>query len=207
MVMEKIDQVFRLISRFALLNLLWIGFSAIGLVVAGFFPATVTMFAVARKWVRGEQQTAVFRTFWSIYKQVFLKANIYGWVIALIGGILYINYRVMVAAGTDIPIIVVFSYLFLVLLYFLFIVTLLPVSVHFNGGAKEIIIKSFQFMIGRAHLALILLILVWTSLYLSLAFPTVLLFFTGSVLSYMMMWFFQRSLEKLEMKATKEQYS
>ncbi|WP_062048944.1 YesL family protein [Bacillus sp. JCM 19034] len=189
------------------MNLIWIGFSAIGLFVVGFFPATIAMFAVVRKWVRGEQHNAVFRTFWSIYKQVFLKANLFGWVIALIGGVLYLNYRVIVAAGTDIPIIVVLSYIIMVLLYFLFIVTLLPVSVHFTGGTKEIVIKCIQFMIGRAHLCVVLLLLVWTSIYLSLSFPTVLIFFTGSVLSYMMMWFFHRSLEKLEMKATKEQYS
>lgn len=207
MVMEKVDHVCRLISRFAFLNLLWLAFSVIGLLVVGFFPATVAMFAIVRKWVRGEQDTAIFQTFWSIYKQVFLKANSFGWVLGVIGGILYINYHIIAIASTDLPVIVILSYLFLVLLYFLFIVTLLPGSVHFAGGTKEIVLKTIQFMLGRVHLALVFVVLIWSVLYLSLALPSMLLFFTGSVLSYIITWFFQRSLAKLEMKLIKEQYS
>ncbi|MCK0471741.1 YesL family protein [Halalkalibacter sp. APA_J-10(15)] len=207
MIMEKVDQLFRVIMKFAILNLLWLGFSVIGFIVIGFFPATVAMFVIVRKWVRGEEQIPIFQVFWSIYKQVFLKANLFGWVLSLIGGLFYVNYQLMIALGTDVPFIVVLAFLLLVLLYFLFIVSLLPVAVHFSGGVKQIIKKAILFMFARIHLALLLLVLVWTSVYLSIAFPTILLFFTGSVLSYMMMWFFHRSLDKIEQNKPKEQYS
>lgn len=201
--MKKIDLLFRLISRFALLNLLWLGSSIIGLLILGFFPATVAMFSISRKWVRGEEDIPVISSFWSEYKKVFVKSNVFGWGVALIGGLLYVNYQIMLSLGTETPFIVVLSYIFVVLLYFMFVVTLIPVAVHFEGGPLTILKRTFQFMAGRIHIAMLFMLLIWASVYMSLAFPTAILFFSGSVLSYMLMWFFTNSLKKLEVKQEK----
>ncbi|MDV2685628.1 DUF624 domain-containing protein [Alkalihalophilus lindianensis] len=201
--MKKIDLLFRLISKFALLNLLWIGFSILGLGVIGFFPATVAMFSISRKWVRGEEDITVFSGFWSEYKRMFVKSNIFGWIVALIGFLLYINYQVIISLGTETPFIVVLSYIFVVLMYIMFVVTLVPVAVHFEGGTLAILKKTFQFMVGRVHIALLFILLIWASVYMSLAFPTAILFFSGSVLSYMVMWFFTNSLKRIETKQVK----
>lgn len=200
MVMEKLDQLFRVISRFALLNILWLSFTIFGLVVVGLFPATVAMFSVARKWVQGEEDVSVIKSFWAFFKVNFVKANIYGWICALVGFILYLNYQVMITSGTEVPLVVVISFLLLVLIYLLLIVSVIPVSIHFEGNGRDILRKTSMFIIGRIHIALLFLLIVWTVSYMSLAFPTVILFFSGSVLSYMLMWFFIRTLEKLEQK-------
>ncbi|WP_096187501.1 hypothetical protein [Evansella halocellulosilytica] len=78
---------------------------------------------------------------------------------------------------------VVLSYLSIVSLYVLFLGALIPVSIHFEGGALSIIKKCFQFIIGRIHIALLFIVLIWASMYLSLAFPAAIIFFSGSVLS------------------------
>jgi len=200
MVMEKLDQLFRVISRFALLNILWLSFTIFGLVVVGLFPATVAMFSVARKWVQGEEDVSVIKSFWAFFKVNFVKANIYGWICALVGFILYLNYQVMITSSTEVPLVVVISFLLLVLIYLLLIVSVIPVSIHFEGNGRDILRKTSMFIIGRIHIALLFLLIVWTVSYMSLAFPTVILFFSGSVLSYMLMWFFIRTLEKLEQK-------
>ncbi|MFC4402738.1 YesL family protein [Gracilibacillus xinjiangensis] len=62
------------ISRFAYVNLLWIGFSLLGLVVFGFFPATAAMFALVRQWIMGNIDKPVFSSIWVTIKKNFSKA-------------------------------------------------------------------------------------------------------------------------------------
>src|SRR5690625_362565 len=80
------------IMRLAYLNILWIAFSLMGLVVFGLFPATVSMFAVTRKWVMGDTEIPIFKTFWASYKTEFKQANIVGYIILVIGFFLYFDF-------------------------------------------------------------------------------------------------------------------
>ncbi|WP_084028990.1 YesL family protein [Bacillus sp. J33] len=61
--------------RLVYLNLLWIAFSLLGIVLFGFFPATAAMFSVVRKWIMGETDVRVFKEFWQTYRKEFWKAN------------------------------------------------------------------------------------------------------------------------------------
>lgn len=73
------------IMRFAYVNILWIAFTLIGLVFLGFFPATASLFAVVRKWIQGNNEVPIFSFFWTNYKSSFLKSNILGISIVIIG--------------------------------------------------------------------------------------------------------------------------
>lgn len=61
------------ISRFVYLQFLWAMFTVVGLIGFGFFPATLTMFAVTRKWIRGQTDIPLFPVFKQLYKKDFLK--------------------------------------------------------------------------------------------------------------------------------------
>lgn len=200
MVMEKIDELFRYISKFALLNIIWLGLTIAGLGVVGFFPATIAMFTIARRWVREGHQGKIVKPFWEIYKTHLLRANLYGWLCVVAGAVLYVNFQVIQASDGAVPYYVVIAYMLLVVLYLLVLATILPVSVHFEGGSGKILKHTFQFILGRIHLSLLFGILIWAGIYLSLSFPAIILFFSGSVLAYMVMWFFNRTIEKLEEK-------
>lgn len=63
------------IMRLVYLNLLWIAFSLLGIVLFGFFPATAAMFSVVRKWIMGETDVRVFKEFWQTYRKEFWKSN------------------------------------------------------------------------------------------------------------------------------------
>ncbi len=160
------------------------------------------MFSVSRKWVQGDQEIPVVKTFWTSFKGRVMKANMYGWMTALAGIVLYGNYRVMVALGAEIPIFIVIAFILVVLVYLL-IVSVIPESIHFEGNGREILQKTSLFVVGRIHIAFLFLLILWKGAYMSLAFPVVILFFSGSVLSYMMMWLFTRTLEKFERKEQK----
>lgn len=86
------------ISRLAFLNILWISFSLLGLILFGFFPATVAMYSVVRKWMYGKEDVSIFRTFWTAYKQEFVKSNLLGLIIFTIGVILYIDFHFVIQA-------------------------------------------------------------------------------------------------------------
>ncbi|SDN98791.1 YesL family protein [Alkalicoccus daliensis] len=200
MVMEKIDELFRYITKLALLNVMWLGLTIAGLGVLGFFPATVAMFTVARRWVREGQQGKVVKPFWVTYKAEFLRANLYGWIFAAAGAVLYVNFHIIQASNGSVPYYVVIAYMLLVVMYLLVLATILPISVHFEGGMGKILKHTFQFILGKIHLSVLFGVLIWAGIYLSLSFPAVILFFSGSLMAYLLMWFFNRTIEKLEYK-------
>lgn len=198
MVMGKLNEAFSFISKFALLNIIWLGLTIAGAGVLGFFPATVALFSITRRWVRSDNQGKVGRPFWEIYKAQFFRANLYGWLSLIVGGVLYLNFHAIQAANGETPFLVVIAYLLVVTLYFLVMVTILPVSLHFEGGLLQTLKHTFQFIFGKIHLSLLFAVLIWAGVYLSLSFPAAILFFSGSVLAYMLMWFFNRAVQKLE---------
>jgi uncharacterized membrane protein YesL len=81
------------LTRIVCVNLLWLFFSVVGLLLLGFFPATASMFAVLRKWLMGDTDIQVFKSFWGFYKKDFIKTNMIGYFVVIIGLILYMDYR------------------------------------------------------------------------------------------------------------------
>src|SRR5690625_6342583 len=49
------------IMRLAYVNILWIAFSLVGIIILGFFPATIGMFTVIRKWIQGDGDIPIFK--------------------------------------------------------------------------------------------------------------------------------------------------
>ncbi len=57
------------------------------------FPSTAAMFSVARKWVTGDEDVPLFKTFFRGYKSNFVQAMIGGFIYLLFGAILYANFQ------------------------------------------------------------------------------------------------------------------
>jgi uncharacterized membrane protein YesL len=71
------------VMMIAYTNILWILFSLHGFVLIGIMPATAAMFAVMKKLIIEEGEVPIFNLFWNKYKQEFVKANIYGYLLLL----------------------------------------------------------------------------------------------------------------------------
>ncbi|KKK39767.1 hypothetical protein WQ57_00245 [Mesobacillus campisalis] len=135
------------IAKFAYLNLLWIGFSLLGLVVLGFFPSTIAMFAIIRKWLKGETDIPIFRTFWTTYKAEWVRGNGLGLFMAAIGGMIVLNLVFIRNSGSaGISVIQIPLYLFmlaaLMTMFYLF-----PVYVHYELKLVQMIKNSFLMMV------------------------------------------------------------
>ncbi len=135
------------ITRFAYVNLLWIGFSILGLVVFGFFPATISMFAITRKWAMGETDIPIFQTFLNTYKSEFIKSNCLGAIIAIILGLIVFNLVLIQNMGNgffEVIQIPIYMFMFAAGLTILF---MFSVYVHYELTLLQIIKNSFLMMI------------------------------------------------------------
>ena len=94
-----LQKVFTWVIRLAYLNFLWLAFTLLGLGLVGFAPATAAMFAVTRRWVLGEREVEIFDTFRCAYRADFIKANILGYLLLILGAALYLDVRLLPQQG------------------------------------------------------------------------------------------------------------
>src|SRR5690625_124019 len=92
MVMTAVNSFFDWVTRIALLNILWIAFTILGLGFLGLFPATTATFIIARKWVSGETDIPVVKTFWNSYKKDFVQGNLLGYLLSVVAYVLYLDF-------------------------------------------------------------------------------------------------------------------
>jgi len=194
---DNIDNALRNVTRFAGLNLTWLGLTALGLGVLGLFPATVALFHVARQWVLGDTEKPLLAMAWKQYWACFWHANLAGWAITSVGTVLYLNYQVIQAADGAVPMMMVLSFLAVSLLFGLLVSVLLPIVSHYDAPAGELIKKATCFALGRLPVAILFPLILWTMGWLTLALPAFFLFFSGSVTAYTLMWLFTHSIKRL----------
>lgn len=175
------------IMRLAYINLLWIMFTIMGLGLFGFFPATISMFTVVRKWLMGFDDIPVFKTFWNAYKKEFLKSNLLGLIIMITAYILYIDIQFL--RSTDGFINVLFYPT--ILLCVGFILTLcfvFPTFVHFDVSVFKVFKNSFLLMLMNP-LSTLMMIIGSLAVYMVMTtIPGLIPLLGGSVLAFIIMW-------------------
>ncbi|TDQ42233.1 YesL family protein [Aureibacillus halotolerans] len=190
------------IMRLAYVNLLWIGFTVLGLIIFGFGPATAAMFAVNRKWVRGEPEVAVFKTFWSEYKREFVRANILGVLLLLVGFILWADFRILNTQDTGSW--GVFVQYFLIVGTFIYgtmTMFFFPVFVHYDLKLFQYFKQTLLIAISRPGEIIMMIAGVMLIAFIMQQFPGLILFFSGSGLAFVVMWCANRAFTKIELKA------
>lgn len=131
-----------------MVNLYWIAFSILGLGIFGFFPASIALFTIVRKWLRKETDLPVWGTFKKVYFQEWKRSNKIGLVFYSIGLFLFVDIRIVEQVMTG-----VFASFLLIMLYILVIVLLLSVGnffsiyVHYELSIKEYVKQSFLFTV------------------------------------------------------------
>lgn len=201
---NTVYQITEWITRFAYLNLLWVVFTLAGAVLLGLFPATTAMFSVCRKWMRGQTDVPVFRTFWDYYRKDFVKSNVMGLLVWLLGALIAADVFYLLALDAahltwiSIPL---FAFMLLVLLFLFY---LFPTFVHFDIKATQVLKNAFLIMlIHPLHSLLILLCLVPLFLIMQ-AFPALAFIFGASTYAFITMWISLNAFNKTAAKSTSE---
>ena len=194
-------RLFRLcevVMRLAYVNLLWILFTVLGLGLFGIFPATVALFAVTRKWVMGDHDIPIFSTFWHTYRKEFFKSTLLGFILFVIGYIIYVDLMYLPTGGLYDFVrlgIVVCGFLYIIMMLYIF-----PIYVHFDWKHRLYIKYALLLGASHPHFTLLMIIGIGAWYYLVMSIPGLIPFFSVSILAYIMMWTVYLVVKRLEMK-------
>ncbi|MEK3889544.1 YesL family protein [Bacillus sp. FSL K6-3431] len=175
------------IMKLAILNLLWISFSLLGLVLFGIFPATAAMFAVVRKWAMGEMDVSIFKTFWQSYKKEFLKSNQLGFIITLCSIILYIDFHFLQITTNSVIKMLFIPFWIVVLIFICTLFYVFPMFVHYNIKIRDVLKNSFFVMIMNPVRTLIMLASSGGLLFLLTFAPPLMMVCSGNVIALAIM--------------------
>jgi len=198
-IVTTLDRIFTWITRLVVLNVLWVFYTLIGLIVGGIFPATLTVLKISRKWIMGEDQFPIWSTFKQEYRKEFAKSNLVGWILTIAGMILYLNYLVLKGMG-DMNIVFYVAFYLLILFYLNLVIWSFPQLVHYNGKVKHFFKNAIILGFGRFHYTIAIVVYIFIVLYVSLRFPGVLPFFTISIGTYGWIWMSMKVFQKVNIK-------
>lgn len=146
------------IWRFMFLNFLWVVFMLLGGIIFGFMPSTIATFYILRKWVQGELEIPIFKTFKEVYKQEFVNSNKCGVVFLVVFSFLAIDLNILYkidALYSTILYMLVMAVLFFAVIAFIYF---FPTYVHFEQSNKEYIKNSFIIALSSPFQTILLLI-------------------------------------------------
>lgn len=186
------------IVRLAYLNLLWVVFTLMGLVVLGFFPATTAMFAICRKWLSGEEDISIFKIFMKVYRKKFIKSNVIGLILTLITFVLYFDIQFFQSFQHFIfEVLTIISF---IMLFIIFIASLylFPSIVHYRFTLFDYLKNCLIFSIGRPLHTIIMLSGVFSIFFILVHIPGLIPLFGGSSVSLLLMCVAMRVFSKVK---------
>lgn len=199
-IVNSLDRLFTWITRLVVLNLLWIFYTIIGLVVGGIFPATLSVLKIFRKWIIGEEEVPLWSTFRQEYRRDFIKSNIIGWILTLAGMILFMNYLV-IKSTENISVLIPVAFYILIILYINVLIWSFPQLAHYNGEIKVFLKNAIILGFGKLHYTIAIIIYLFIVMYISLSFPGILPFFTVSIGAFGWIWLSMNLFQKMDLKS------
>ncbi|MDX8045308.1 YesL family protein [Gracilibacillus sp. S3-1-1] len=186
------------IMKLAYLNILWLFFTLIGLVVLGLGPATIAMFSVTRKWVQGEDDISVSSVFWENYKNNFWKSNMLFYIYFLIIYLLSVYYLLVRELDGIVGSLFIALVLIVTGLILFTILVSLPLFSHAKLSVYRYVKYSAMIVISNPFHMLALALAIFLIGVVFLLLPGLVPFFFGSVLSLMTMYIVSKILQKIE---------
>ncbi|MFD2706072.1 YesL family protein [Salibacterium lacus] len=172
------------LARLAVINMFWILFTAAGLGLFGWAPATAAACTVMRSaFLNGglaDQDTrSVFREFKSVFQNEFVQANIVGFLLLWGSALLILSGWAM--AAMEVPLLPRLLLIGTASLFALVFLLIFPVRTHLETSIRASI--QYSLMIGLANLPSVFLVLLSVALMLMLfiMIPGVLVFYGVSL--------------------------
>lgn len=186
------------VMRLAYLNVLWISFTLIGLILFGFFPATAAMFGVTNKWVMGEKDIPVFRTFWRIYRSKFVKSNVLMFILTFTAVIFYVDFMILSVLDGWLVKLITVALLTVFINFLVILLNIFPLLAYYEYSTFQYIKYAFLFGVSNPVMTVLLAAIVIIFSLLLIMVTSLLLFFSGSIMSLLMMSIMYRSLKKID---------
>lgn len=185
--MKKLMEGFDWIAKMAHLNILWLLFTILGLGIFGFFPATVAMYTIIRRWLRGTITEWKIGLFFDIFKKEFWKSNLIGIALLLFGFLSYVNIQYMSYFHEGLHQFIKLPLLFVMAIFTVTVLYVIPVHVHYQVSFKEVFEYAFYIMLIHPLYNLGMLLSIGFLLILIMVLPNAIFFFLGSMTAYIIM--------------------
>ncbi|MCP3772063.1 DUF624 domain-containing protein [Paenibacillus sp. MZ04-78.2] len=164
------------------------------------FPSTTAMFCVARKWLTGEEDAPLFKTFFRGYKDNFVQSLLGGLIYVFLGAILYTNFQ-FYGNQTGAFGILRFLVLSLTVLLVISLFHFFSILSHLHMKILQIVKNAMLITIGNPVRSLTMIILNGIVLYISfIVFTFLIPFFMGSLIAVVSFWHFHLIFGKLQEK-------
>ena len=158
-----------------------------------FFPATVALFGVVRKWVMGESDIPIISSFLRYYKENYARSLMGGFLFTLMWTGWIMNYISFVSQQS----------MFFLILYLFFSMILITwtlyfccYTVHIQDKLRQSIKNSFIMSVGKPLSTFGVVLITVTLVYISSKFTFILPFFIGTIAAFLSFGFFYRIIEK-----------
>ncbi|MFJ5768978.1 YesL family protein [Psychrobacillus sp. NPDC093180] len=174
--------------KLAYLNILWLMGILIGFGILGFFPSTVAMFSVLRKWTQGEvEELKVFTHFKNEYKKEFVRSNKYGYLWLILGLIIYVDLQFFRGIPTLWALLVSLFFFMLGAIYIVALLYAFPVFVHYKLTIKQYFRNCLLIVLSNPLFSIFMVLGFYFPYYLMIKIPGLLPFFGGSLISLVLM--------------------
>ncbi|MFD2657413.1 YesL family protein [Gracilibacillus thailandensis] len=149
------------------LNLLWVMMSLVGLIVLGIFPATAALVTTIREWCVRKDGIAFNKTFFKAYKHTFIQSNIIGYLLTIIGYILFVDFQWIMQHTSTFQSLFLVLFIVIGIIYTITILYIFPTFSHFDLSIRQtfkhaIVLGLFSPLVTIAmFIALFLLQYIW----------------------------------------------
>lgn len=171
-------------------------------ILAPFFlyPATAAMFTVARKWVTGDIEVPLFRTFFKGYRENYVQSMLGGLVFVLLFALMFMNFWFYQRMENDLKVV---AYIFIPLMVILAGTTIhfFSILVHLHMKFWQLIKNAFLVTLSHPFTSISLIVVNATILYASMGWLKILIpFFMGSFMAIFSFWSFHRIFHRMQTK-------
>lgn len=213
------------IMRFSAINLLWVicSFPVFFLLLTGLqvqsveemysililmaalspftlIPASAAMFAVARKWVTGNEDVPLFKTYFISFKENYVASMLGGLIYMLLGIVLIVNYRFYLGQEGNLKLLSILFVTFGAVL-FASMFNFLCIQVHLHMKLLQVVKNSILITIGQPVRTILMMVsngfIIWVSFF---QFTFLIPFFMGSLIAYLTFWHFHMGFVKIQEK-------
>lgn len=157
--------------KLVFLQLIFIVFSLMGLIVLGFFPALFAFFAVSRQWFLLKTHEGTFKMFWGYFKTYFKIANLYGYLLSLISVVLGLYVFWFQQIDHLIGSILLFITFLLIIATVIVWIYWIPILVHYDVKGFQVIKTALVIGLLRPLYTFGVIILMVAVYYFSLIIP------------------------------------
>lgn len=157
--------------KLVFLQIIFVLFALMGLIVLGLFPALFAYFAVGRQWLQLKTKEPLFKMFWRYYKMYFKTANFYGYIMLLVSVVLGMYVYWFQQIDNVVGSILLFITFLLIFLMALVWIYLIPILVHYDVKGLQVVKTAIVIGLLRPLNTLAVLVLMIGLYYFSLIIP------------------------------------